>query len=84
MWRCPLIEKHGIKLDIPGFLFIDTPGHAAFTNLRKRGGSLADLAVLVIDINEGIKPQISAHEGGQTGENTGGMLWSIYNRDRNY
>jgi len=54
---CPLIEKSGIKLDIPGFLLIDTPGHAAFTNLRKRGGALADLAVLVIDINEGIKPQ---------------------------
>ena len=54
---CPLIEKSKIKLNIPGFLFIDTPGHAAFTNLRKRGGSLADLAVLVIDINEGIKPQ---------------------------
>jgi len=55
--RCPLIDKYGIKLDIPGFLFIDTPGHAAFNNLRKRGGSLADLAILVIDINEGIKPQ---------------------------
>ncbi|MEK6894906.1 MAG: translation initiation factor IF-2 [Nanoarchaeota archaeon] len=54
---CPLIEKSGIKLNIPGFLLIDTPGHAAFTNLRKRGGSLADLAVLVIDVNEGIKPQ---------------------------
>ena len=54
---CPLIGKSGIKLEIPGFLFVDTPGHAAFTNLRKRGGSLADLAVLVIDINEGIKPQ---------------------------
>jgi translation initiation factor 5B len=54
---CPLIEKSGIKLNIPGFLFIDTPGHAAFTNLRKRGGSLADLAVLVIDITDGIKPQ---------------------------
>lgn len=54
---CPLIEKSGINLDIPGFLLIDTPGHAAFTNLRKRGGSLADLAVLVVDITEGIKPQ---------------------------
>ena len=56
---CPLIEKHKIKLEIPGFLFIDTPGHAAFTNLRKRGGSLSDIAILVIDINEGIKPQTS-------------------------
>jgi translation initiation factor 5B len=54
---CPLIDKSGIKVNIPGFLLIDTPGHAAFTNLRKRGGSLADLAILVIDINEGIKPQ---------------------------
>ncbi len=54
---CPLIEKSGINLTIPGFLLIDTPGHAAFTNLRKRGGSLADLAVLVIDITDGIKPQ---------------------------
>ena len=53
----PLMEKSGMEIKIPGFLFIDTPGHAAFTNLRKRGGSLADLAVLVIDINEGIKPQ---------------------------
>lgn len=54
---CPLVEKSGVKLDIPGFLFIDTPGHAAFTNLRKRGGALADLAILVVSIKEGIKPQ---------------------------
>jgi GTP-binding protein LepA len=46
--------KDGIEYT---FNLIDTPGHAAFTNLRKRGGSLADLAVLVIDINKGIKPQ---------------------------
>jgi translation initiation factor 5B len=54
---CPLIEAKNIQLEIPGFLFIDTPGHAAFSNLRKRGGALADLSILVIDINEGIKPQ---------------------------
>ncbi|MDD5178431.1 MAG: translation initiation factor IF-2 [Candidatus Nanoarchaeia archaeon] len=52
-----LLETLGFKITIPGLLFLDTPGHAAFTNLRKRGGNLADLAVLVIDLNEGIKPQ---------------------------
>jgi len=54
-----ILEKFKIPLEIPGLLFIDTPGHAAFTNLRKRGGSLADIAILVIDINDGIKPQTS-------------------------
>jgi translation initiation factor 5B len=45
------------KFTLPGLLFIDTPGHHAFTTLRARGGSLADLAVLIVDINEGFKPQ---------------------------
>lgn len=52
-----LLGKMGVKLTIPGLLFIDTPGHAAFTSLRKRGGSLADIAIVVVDINEGFKPQ---------------------------
>lgn len=54
-----VLDKFKIPLEIPGFMFIDTPGHAAFTNLRKRGGALADLAVLVIDVNKGIEPQTS-------------------------
>jgi translation initiation factor 5B len=45
------------NVELPGLLFIDTPGHQAFTNLRKRGGALADLAILVIDVNEGVMPQ---------------------------
>lgn len=53
----PLLEKLNLKFTIPGILFIDTPGHAAFSNLRKRGGALADVAVLVVDLNEGFKPQ---------------------------
>ncbi len=52
-----LFEQLNIKVEIPGLLFIDTPGHAAFTNMRKRGGNLADIAILVVDINEGLMPQ---------------------------
>jgi translation initiation factor 5B len=51
----PLTGDH--KFSVPGLLFIDTPGHYSFVTLRTRGGALADLAVLVIDINEGLKPQ---------------------------
>ena len=51
------ISRLSIKDLIPGLFFIDTPGHAAFTSLRKRGGALADLAVLILDINDGFKPQ---------------------------
>ncbi len=42
---------------IPGILVIDTPGHEVFTNLRARGGSAADIAILVIDVNRGFQPQ---------------------------
>lgn len=52
-----LLKRFNINLKIPGFLLIDTPGHAAFTNLRKRGGSLADIVILVIDIREGLMEQ---------------------------
>jgi len=47
----------GKSFKVPGLLFIDTPGHHAFTTLRARGGALADLAVLVVDVNEGFRPQ---------------------------
>ena len=56
--RCgSLLDALNMNFTIPGLLFIDTPGHAAFTSLRKRGGSLADIAILVVDLNEGFKPQ---------------------------
>ena len=52
-----LLEQLDTELTIPGLLFIDTPGHAAFSSLRKRGGSISDIAILVIDIEEGVQPQ---------------------------
>src|SRR5690606_1295091 len=46
-----------VSVNVPGLLFIDTPGHHAFTTLRSRGGALADMAIVVVDINEGFQPQ---------------------------
>ncbi|MEM3608910.1 MAG: GTP-binding protein, partial [Candidatus Bathyarchaeia archaeon] len=45
------------EIEIPGLLVIDTPGHEAFTNLRRRGGSVADIAILVIDVLRGFEAQ---------------------------
>ncbi len=54
----PLYEKLSKgEQTIPGLLVIDTPGHEIFTNLRARGGSAADIAILVVDANRGFQPQ---------------------------
>jgi len=53
----PLLKKLKSRVTIPGLLVIDTPGHEAFANLRKRGGAAADIAILVIDILKGFEAQ---------------------------
>jgi translation initiation factor 5B len=52
-----LLDKFKIQLEIPGLLLLDTPGHAAFISLRKRGGSVSDLAILVVNMHEGFQEQ---------------------------
>jgi translation initiation factor 5B len=53
----PLLSMVKGEIEIPGLLVVDTPGHEAFTNLRKRGGGVADIAILVIDVLRGFEAQ---------------------------
>lgn len=54
---CEPLKKDWAGIEVPGLLFIDTPGHQAFASLRKRGSALADVAVVVVDVKEGFQPQ---------------------------
>jgi len=53
----PYMSTFKTGIEIPGLLIVDTPGHEAFTNLRRRGGSVADIAILVVNSLRGFEAQ---------------------------